>query len=179
MSVNINQMNNRIIIIIKVVENVPRSVRDVLEHVSDDLLWSWGNFLKVIFGPQAWPKRAPHPPQKRPKNGGWPCRYFQKFWSDRYDSKNFSKDLSYADSEKNLTPCTTSYRRIMFQEFQFFFKIDVFWPFWGCIFFLFFKCQTGTKIHWYFHNFHSNSLEPKYLSKGEIIFDSGKIFGVS
>ena len=29
-------------------------------------------------------------------------RYFQKFWSDRYDLKNFSKDLSYADSEKNF-----------------------------------------------------------------------------
>ena len=52
---------NPIMIINNVVGDVPRSVRHVSEHVSDDLLWSWGHFLKTIFGGSARPKRDPHP----------------------------------------------------------------------------------------------------------------------
>ena len=67
-SKNTKNCPNPIIIINIFVGDVPKSVRDVSEHDSDDLLWSWGHFLKTIFGGSARPKRD-HPPPPRGRGG--------------------------------------------------------------------------------------------------------------
>ena len=119
------------------------------------------------------------PPQKPHDSGGGgdPYQYFQKFWSNRYTSKNIFEDLSFLDSEKifcNLRViCATKnwfWISIFFQNRRILAILKVF------LLCLFCTRHIGTKIWWSFENFHWYCLESKYLTKVETIFDSEKIF---